>query len=353
MTANLCELTCPAGPPGQAGPPGIDGSIGQPGVAGPIGKTGEQGKPGIDGSSGRNGTNGAPGQKGEQGLPGVDGETGPPGLAGKNGPPGQKGEQGIPGEAGSPGDTGKPGNVGPSGVVGPPGPKGSSGTNGKTGSPGSPGDDGTPGKAGPPGRVGPPGRIGYPGHAGPSGRIGVPGPVGPPGRNGQPGQNGQTSICSPWTKQWNNLNFILNNIEYKQKTLRSSKKIIFIKRKEPFNVAFKVCQSICGKIILPISKEENREIKRIILDIVGKAGAWIRISDISEEGVWRDTFDQSRWHGFTHWVPNEPNNNHQKEHNAVIHSAFEIRLNWIGQPTGGTWNDVPGHQPNYIICEQD
>ena len=304
MANNHCE--CPAGPPGQIGLPGIDGSIGPPGVAG------DQGLPGVDGSPGFPGN---PGPPGKQGLPGIDGQIGQPGVNGTNGPPGEKGLPGV-------------GETGPQGVPGPIGPQGLPGDDGKTGLPGPRGNDGVPGNIGPPGS---------------------PGPVGPPGKTGSPGQ---TSPCSPWEKEWNNLSSVLSDIEYKQKTLRSSKKVILVQRKASFNVAAKVCQSICGKIILPISRSENDDIIQFLHEVVGQAGAWLRISDIIQENVWRDTFDQNKWKGFTDWRENEPNNSGGKEHHAVFSSYYWSNNNLSGE-SHRTWNDIPGDKLKYIICEQD
>ena len=317
MKNDQCKMTCPAGPPGQSGSPGL------PGVDGLQGPPGEIGAPG------------APGKTGKQGLPGNDG------ITGEIGPPGSPGDAGPPGKPGVPGDTGA---AGIAGQIGPQGPPGNDGINGKNG---APGEIGPPGR---PGDVGPPGVNGLPGNDGVHVQAGPPGPIGPQGTSGAPGVS---SICSPWNKQWNYLDSNLSNVVFKEKTLRSSKKIILVKKKVFFNAAVQVCQSICGKVMLPVSSKENQEIAQFIVDNVGRTGAWIRISDITQEGIWRDTYDQSKWVGFTHWITNEPNNSHKNEHNAVINTAYWDTCGIFWNTCSGSWNDVRGDGSNYIICEQE
>ena len=331
MAKKYCELTCPAGSTSQIGPPGVTGSIG------------ERGLPGAEGPMG------PPGEAGSPGQPGDPGTVGPPGVAGTDGQPGEKGLPGAEGPMGQPGEAGP---MGPPGVAGLPGNSSAPGQPGERGLPGAEGPMGPPGVAGPPGLQGTPGTDGFPGSPGKngtSGNPGTPGTTGPPGRS---------ITCSPWKSEWNNLDIILSNIKYKQKTLRSSKKIIFVKRRGTFNIAVKVCQSICGKIVLPVSLEENQEIQQFIMENVGMQDAWIRISDIMQENVWRDTFDQSKWFGFTDWYAKtrEPNNYKGLEHNAVIYSGGTKRIRRRdGKPgwEGGTWNDIRGDRHRYIICELD
>ena len=334
MAKKYCELTCPAGSTSQIGPPGVTGSIG------------ERGLPGAEGPMG------PPGEAGSPGQPGDPGTVGPPGVAGTDGQPGEKGLPGAEGPMGQPGEAGP---MGPPGVAGLPGNSSAPGQPGERGLPGAEGPMGPPGVAGPPGLQGTPGTDGFPGSPGKNGTSGNPGTPGTPGTTGPPGRS---ITCSPWKSEWNNLDIILSNIKYKQKTLRSSKKIIFVKRRGTFNIAVKVCQSICGKIVLPVSLEENQEIQQFIMENVGMQDAWIRISDIMQENVWRDTFDQSKWFGFTDWYAKtrEPNNYKGLEHNAVIYSGGTKRIRRRdGKPgwEGGTWNDIRGDRHRYIICELD
>jgi len=183
------------------------------------------------------------------------------------------------------------------------------------------------------------------------------GPPGPPGLRGHPGRRGEAGLpgistyCSPWNSDWKNLDIFLSGIDYVTKTLKSSKKVILVKKKTNFSVAEKVCKSICGKILLPISSAENSEAINFAIKHVGfpkywyhGGNVWIRISDVSEEGIWRDTHDQREWHGFTNWVPTEPNDYKGKEDHATL-------MNKDGNSIVGTWNDVPETSDNYIMCE--
>ena len=286
-----CENACPAGPPG---PPGESGSPGKPGL---------QGEPGLDG---------LPGSQGQLGA------AGPPGIAGSAGEPGRKGEPGV---------DGLPGSQGQLGAAGPPGIAGS---------------------AGEPGRKGEPGVKGLPG---PPGEAGLPGVSGSPCKNGI-SSNGLTGpSIGPWAGRWkllstpNWVDYVTAN-NYQQKTLQSLKRIVLIKKEVNFNAALRICETMGGKVLLPVSEKENKEILEFITKYLEDKGVWLRISDDYEEGTWRDTFDQTEWNGFKHWREYEPNNYGEKEHNAVIHPH---RL--INSRRGGTWNDVDDIANYNTICE--
>ena len=199
--------------------------------------------------------------------------------------------------------------------------------------------------------------------AGPPGEIGPPGVTGPPGATGYPGEAGipghtiaqfpmSTVSHPPCEAQWkmisnpNWLDFIISDVNYQQKILQSSKKIVLIKRNTTYAAAVRVCQTIGGNVILPVSKEENQEIVDFIIEQLGDKAVWLRISDEFQEGVWRDTFDQSELKGFTHWVGSEPNNSRGYEHNAIVHAVF-----WKNTNGAGSWNDVRGVVNFYIMCE--
>ena len=168
---------------------------------------------------------------------------------------------------------------------------------------GPPGVAGPPGAAGPPGVAGPAGKPGLQGNPGIDGLNGQPGEIGPPGADGIPGEAGipghtiarfpsfrsvssTVSVPSHETRnQWrmisnpNWLDFIISDVNYQQKTLQSSKKIVLIKRNVNFDAAVRVCQAIDGNVVLPVSKEENREIVDFIIEKLGDKAVWLRISD--------------------------------------------------------------------------
>ena len=334
--------------------PGIDDSIGPPCITGHTGPPGEQGLQGADGSMG------PPGEIGPPGNPGVPGKIGSPGVAGPVGQPGPRGlpgTDGITGPPGLPGDSGPPGKVGSSGHSGPPGKNGSPGKNGPPGNPGVPGKNGSPGVSGPagqPGNQGPPGTDGITGPTGPRGFPGDRGPrglTGPKGAAGAPGLDGHLTICSPWENRWNNLKIILKNIHYNHRMLSTSKKLIFIKRKVHFGVAVRVCKSICGKIVLPISDEENIEIMMYLVH-QDFDRAWIRLSDILQDMVWRDTFNQSKWFGYTNWGSGELNNADGNKKNYAVINNLNTYVETISHSNEGrSWEAVSGDAPNYIVCE--
>ena len=156
---------------------------------------------------------------------------------------------------------------------------------------------------------------------------------------------------SPFEAQWRIisnpswLNIIINDVNYHQKTLQSSKRIVFIKRDVNFNAAVRVCQTIGGVVILPVTREENREINDFIIEHIGYAAVWLRISDEYQEGTWRDTFDQKEVN-FSHWYQGEPNNNGGNEDYAILRTRH-----WKNSNGAGSWHDVVASRKYYILCE--
>ena len=198
---------------------------------------------------------------------------------------------------------------------------------------------GKPGEIGPPGLTGPPGPTGYPGEAGIPGHTIAKIPL----------NTATVPSCEAEWKMISNpnwLDFIISDENYQQKILQSSKKIVLIKRNVNFNAAVRVCQTIGGNVVLPVSKAENKEIVDFIIEKIGDRAAWLRISDEHQEGVWRDTFDQRELKGFTHWAASEPNNQRGYEHNAVVHVTH-----WKNTNGAGSWNDVRGSNNFFILCE--
>ena len=139
---------------------------------------------------------------------------------------------------------------------------------------------------------------------------------------------------------------IIADVNITQKTLQSSKRIVLIKRKVNFYTAMRICQTIDGKIVLPVSSKENQEVIEFVKGNIGDTGFWLRISDEYEEGTWKDTLDQSELDGFTHWVGGEPNNSGGVEHYGMVHTVY-----WKNTNGAGSWNDYSGSKALHILCE--
>ena len=229
---------------------------------------------------------------------------------------------------------------------------------GPPGSPGVVGPPGPPGPSGPQGEPGNDGEVGPNGEAGPPGLTGPPGPTGRPGEAGIPGHtlaqfplNVEPPVL-PWEARWKMLSHpnwidnIIADVNFQQKTLQSSKKIVLIKRTVNFNAAMRICESIGGKVVLPVTNQENKEIAHFIHKHIGEKGVWIRISDEFREGIWKDTFDPTELVTFTHWIGIEPNNAHGVEHHAILHTTF-----WNQSNGAGSWNDVRESADFYVVCE--
>ena len=111
-----------------------------------------------------------------------------------------------------------------------------------------------------------------------------------------------------------------------------------------------MCRAICGKLILPVSSKENREVYEFITanNIRGDTGIWLRISDEYKEGTWRDSYDQSKLVGFTHWrkTVGEPNNYGGIEHYGMLNTEI-----WRISNGAESWNDNPDNRKYYVVCE--
>ena len=104
--------------------------------------------------------------------------------------------------------------------------------------------------------------------------------------------------------------------------------------------AKRICESVCGKIFLPVSSEENQQGAEF-LSTNGIFAAWIRASDSYQEGIWKD-FETLEDMKFTNWGSNEPNDadeSHGGEDYAILINS-------------GYWNDIYyGGWNTRILCE--
>ena len=142
------------------------------------------------------------------------------------------------------------------------------------------------------------------------------------------------------------------------KELISGKKIILMTRKANFQTAVRACAAINAKIILPVSRMENEEINKFLLEELGDTGrAWLRITDSDSEGKWYDTSHNSFvysecsiyydcYNKYTNWYANEPNNKGGLEDYAAIYTQF-----WKATGYLNSWNDVQGTDTLHIVCE--
>ena len=89
------------------------------------------------------------------------------------------------------------------------------------------------------------------------------------------------TTCTPQKSEWNNLEFIIPLVST-MKTLSTGKKVLFIRPKKNYYEAKRICESICGKIFLPKSSQENHEVVSLLNNeaFEGKYWmAWLRASD--------------------------------------------------------------------------
>ena len=138
--------------------------------------------------------------------------------------------------------------------------------------------------------------------------------------------------------RWENLNFLdKENLPYEKTTLKTGKEVFLIKHAADIYQAKRVCQTICGRVFLPVSSEENQQAAEFITSHVDEV--WIRASDSITEGVWKDfeTFEDLK---FTNWNDGEPNDDYRGEDYAILEK-------------NGFWNDYP-HSAwgnTRILCE--
>ena len=130
------------------------------------------------------------------------------------------------------------------------------------------------------------------------------------------------------------------NFQYETTTITTDKKLLLVKSVADIYAGKRICDSVCGRVFLPISSEENQQAVEI-LSTHGISQAWLRVSDIYEEGVWKD-FETLEDMKFTNWGSNEPNDadeSHGGEDYAILINS-------------GYWNDIYyGGWNTRILCE--
>ena len=198
--------------------------------------------------------------------------------------------------------------------------------------------------------AGPPGPPGQDGAKGDPGRDGKLGPKGDPGTSGSKGERGETGECK--IKQnpgWCYLDKFYKEAKLKKYTYffekipSTSKNIIVIESltySKKLSETLFLCTSICGRMLLPISQKENDE----VFSILGRIGvsslyAWIRISDVGKEGIWRD-IENDAMVNFTNWHSGHP-------------SSSKSNYDYASMDSVGKWyaHTEENYKRTTIICE--
>ena len=146
--------------------------------------------------------------------------------------------------------------------------------------------------------------------------------------------------CSQTGSDTENSKYVWCNLESHnvifETNLVTAKKVTLLKPavKKNFRQAKKICDSICGDLYFPSTLEENNEVAAIIKerDIYDLL---LRISDIEQEWVWKDTDHKEVLH-FTNWAGTQPNSG---EHYAAM------------ARNGKWWDKKEKHLVSYILCQ--
>ena len=128
-----------------------------------------------------------------------------------------------------------------------------------------------------------------------------------------------------------NLDFLKNeNFRYKTTTLTTNKRLLLLHyHKADIYAAKRICESVCGKVFLPVSSEENQQAAEF-LSTNGFDSVWIRASDSYQEGIWKDleTLEDMK---FTNWGSGEPNDYGSGEDYAIlINNGYWIDISYDG-----------------------
>ena len=132
------------------------------------------------------------------------------------------------------------------------------------------------------------------------------------------------------------------NFQYETTTITTDKKLLLLKSVADIYAGKRICDSVCGRVFLPISSEENQQAVEI-LSTHGISQAWLRVSDIYEEGVWKD-FETLEDMKFTNWGPGEPDD----QANQIIDAHSE---DYAVLLDNGYWNGIPSNIGAWILCE--
>ena len=135
------------------------------------------------------------------------------------------------------------------------------------------------------------------------------------------------------------MDFLKNeNFRYNTTTLTTNKRLLLLHYHiADIYAAKRICESVCGRVFLPVSSEENQQGAEF-LSTNGLDFAWIRASDSYQEGIWKDleTLEDMK---FTNWGSGEPNDYGSGEDYAILNN-------------NGYWNDIYHHYYEYyILCE--
>lgn len=97
-----------------------------------------------------------------------------------------------------------------------------------------------------------------------------------------------------------------------------------------WQTAKSICEAKGGHLLIIDNEQENSIIKQLISDAI-----WLGISDLEEEGVWKDIY--GRQISYAKWKTDEPNNYMMAEDYGELY-------------TDGTWNDIKTMKCGFV-CE--
>ena len=155
------------------------------------------------------------------------------------------------------------------------------------------------------------------------------------------------SHCSLRATNWKNLNHLdQENFLYERTTLTSHKKLLLIKTIADVYGAKKICESVCGRLFLPVSNDENQEATDFLAAHDIKY-AWLGASDSNQEGKWRqhETMKNLK---FANWGSGEPNNanNPQCQQCGEDYAVLKVEDGKWNDYFYGDWDDTVR-----VICE--
>ena len=111
-----------------------------------------------------------------------------------------------------------------------------------------------------------------------------------------------------------------------------------------WQTAKKICEAKGGYLVIPNNADENAFILSGIQK-TSKEEAWIGITDIAQEGVWKDV--KGNIISYSNWDTDEPSNYLGIEDYGEMYSAYK----------SGKWNDIRGFGACYrsigFVCEFD
>ena len=118
-------------------------------------------------------------------------------------------------------------------------------------------------------------------------------------------------------------------------------KYLISAKKETWQKSQEFCRSLGGDLVSITSAKENRDVNRMLLNVMNMDNFWIGYNAILKEGNF--TWSDGKQNAFKNWAPEEPNNN------GIERGENCGEYLWN---KNGTWNDEKCRIKKKFLCKR-